>query len=281
MLKFILSLTLLSLSLFAQTPKLFKAIGDPIYAEIPAVISLSKMHYFQKDKKQLNHFVNKAKQHKKLGFSYDKKRRNKNLSKQEQKEYLDGLRALKQDLTSIYAIVRVDLQSIIKKNYIKTFYRLRRTKLDILHIDSKSAHAIQRYEKKITKKRRLAKQKKAQEAQRAKVAHYNFLRSSHNLNGKWKGKSSDGTTMYANFAKNSLYLTYKTKKDTTIFKGSYTIKKNNFNFFIEQRKRTKADISHIKKVNFERTYSLLKINEEQLHLRYKDETIRLKRLLQK
>jgi len=278
MFRLFLSVLLFNISLFAATPKLFKPIGDPVYYEISAVVSLSQMHYYKKDKTLLDSFVTKAKKHKKLGFTYDKKRRASTLSKQEQKIYLDGLRELKKQLQSIYIIVRSDLQVIIKKNYVKTFYRLKRTQLDILRIDPKSAKAISNYERKLNKKKRLAKQKKTQQAKDDKVAHYHFIRSNENLNGKWKGKSSDGTKMLATFTKDDLYLTYKTKKDTIVFKGTYKIKKNDFKFFIEHRKRTKADISHIKKVNFERVYRLLDISEANLKFKYKDETISLKRI---
>jgi len=276
MYKIFLLFLLSSLCLFAATPKLFKPIGDPIYKEIPAVISLSKMHYFKNDKKMLNNFIQDAKATKKLGFTYDKKRKQKTLTKQEQKDYLDKLRDLKKQLKTIYSRVRVALSEIIKKRYVKTFYALKRTRIDILHLDPKSASKIRKFEYQLTRKKRLAKQKKAAQLKADKLAYYKFLRSDKNLNGKWKGKSNDDTKMAASFNKSTLYLTYKNPKDTLVFKGSYKITKNTFDFFIEHRKRTKSDISHIKKVVFGRVYTILELSENKLVLKHKDEIISLK-----
>ena len=263
--------------LFASTPSLYKPIADPIYKEIPAVISLSKMSYFKKDKKIFLDFIQGAQKNKKLGHKYDKKRRNKTLSKNEQKQYLANLRILKKQLQSIYVIVQTSLQKIIKTNYVKTFYRLKRTNIDILYLDPRSASSIRKFEKKLNKKKRIAAQNKIRKNKADEQAHYNFLRSSKNLDGKWKGKNTTGEKMSASMHENILYLNYISKKSITVFKGKYKISHNALNFFIEHRKRTKADISHIKKVHFSRIYKIKKITEKELVLQYKDETIRLKR----
>lgn len=266
-----------SISLFASTPNLFKPIGDPIYKEIPAVISLSQMSYFKKDKALFSRFIQAAKKHKGLGHAYDKKRRNKTLSKKEQKEYLAELRILKKKLQSIYIIVQTALSKIIKTNYVKTYYRLKRTHIDILHLDPRSVSSMKRFEKKLNKKKRLAAQSKASKAKADKKAYYNFLRSPKNLDGKWKGKSSTGESMSASMHDNILYLNYMSEKVISIFKGKYKISHNQLNFYIQHRKRTKADISHIKKVNFSRIYTIIKITENNFNIQYKDEIIRLKR----
>jgi len=275
--RFFILIVMSTFYLFAATPNLYKPIGDPIYKEIPAVYSLSQMSYFKKDKKILLDFVQAAKKNKKLGYAYDKKRRNKSLSKQEQKAYLTELRVLKKQLQSIYTIVQTALAKIIKTNYVKTYYRLKRTHIDILHLDPKSAYAMKKFEKKLNKKKRIAAQSKANKAKADKLAYYNFLRSSQNLNGKWKGKSSTGEKMSASFHDNILYLNYMSDKVVTVFKGKYKISHNAFNFHIQHRKRTKADISHIKKVNFSRIYTITKVTESIFNIRYKDEIISLKR----
>ncbi|MDF1880938.1 hypothetical protein JHD50_06405 [Sulfurimonas sp. MAG313] len=269
---------LLCLYLSASTPNLYKSVGDPVYTEIPAIISLSKMNYFKKHKLVLRSFISTAKQQKNLGFAYDKKRRNKTLTKKEQKEYLTKIRDLKKELRSISRIVQKDLLTIIKINYVKTYYRLKKTHLKVLRLDPKSAKAGSQFEKKIHHKRRLAKLEKEQQKKRNKIEYYKYLRSSKNLDGKWKGESSDKTTMYASFHGKTVYLSYQNPKDIIIFKGSYKIRNNRFLFFIEQRKRTKASISHIKKVHFERIYKVSKITEKDLILKYKDETIYLKKV---
>lgn len=281
MLKFITLFLLSSLCLLAATPRLYKPIGDPIYNEIPAVISLSKMTYFLNDKTFLVNFVQEANQHKKLGFSYDKKRRNKTLSKEEQKNYLDGLRSLKKQMQHIYGLVREALPVIIKKNYVKTYYRLKKTKLDILFLDPKSVSIMKKFEKKVNAKRRAQEKQRALKEKNDKVNHYNFIRSNKNLAGKWKGKGSDNNIMSATFINDIIYLTYHNDKETTVFKGKFSIIKNDFHFYIQQRKRTKSDISHIKKVNFERTYKIISISEKELFLTHKDEVIKLYRKLGK
>jgi len=236
------------------------------------------MSYFKKDKQLFLRFIKAAQKNKKKGHTYDKKRRNKTLTKQEQKQYLAELRVLKKQLQSIYSIVQTSLMKIISINYVKTYYRLKRTHLDILRLDPKSVSAMRRFEKKLNKKKRQAAKNKALQVKEEEHAHYDFLRSPKNLSGKWKGKSSTGEIMTASIHGNILYLNYISKKSVTIFKGKYTIKHNNFNFHIEHRKRTKADISHIKKVNFSRSYTIKKISEKLLTLQYKHEVITLKRI---
>jgi len=277
MFKFLLLFFISSIFLFAATPKLYKPIGDPIYNEIPAVISLSKMNYFKKDKVQFLDFINKAKSHKKLGFTYDRKKKQKTLTKVEQRTYLNGIRRLDKSLRQIYFIVKNTLPRIIKTNYTKTFYRLLKTRLDILYLDPKTAKSIKAYKYKLNKRKRIARQKQVKKEKDAKTAHYNFLRSSKNLDGKWKGKNTQKETMSASFHDDIVYLTYASKGQVQVFKGSYKIYKNTFTFNIQQRKRTKKDISHIKKVKFQRKYIIKKISKTQLNLQYKDETIYLKR----
>ncbi|PHR56732.1 MAG: hypothetical protein COA44_07735 [Arcobacter sp.] len=235
------------------------------------------MSYFKKDKKMFLNFIETAKKHKKIGHLYDKKRRNKNLNKKVQKEYLDGLRVLKKQLQSIYKIVQASLTKIIKTNYVKTYYRLKRTHIDILHLDPRSVSAMKGFEKKLNKRKRITTQNKLAKTRADKQAYYNFLRSSKNLSGNWKGKSNTGESMTASMHGNILYLNYSSKKIITVFKGKYKISHNNLNFYIEHRKRTKADISHIKKVHFSRIYSIKKITENSLTIQYKDEIIRLQK----
>jgi len=67
---------LTKLDLLAATPKFYKALGDPIYHEIPAVQKTVKISYFKKNTKLLEDFVHEASSHQKLGFVYDKKRHN-------------------------------------------------------------------------------------------------------------------------------------------------------------------------------------------------------------
>lgn len=268
---------LCSLYLFAQNPQLYKALGDPVYNEIPSVISLSKMPDFQKKKKELDNFVLEAKRHKSLGLSYDDKRRNKTLSKQEQKEYLSQLRKLNKELYNIYNIVKLELSIIIKNKKVNTLQRLKRTNIDILHLDQNSAVSIKTFEDRLNKEKYLAKKKKARLDKENRRAYYNFLRSDKNLNGRWEGKNNDRSLMSASFDKGILYLTYFNKNDTNEFKGIYKVNKEDFNFFIEYTKRIKSDISRIKKVNFGRIYRIIKITKKELVLEYKDETIYLKR----
>lgn len=277
MYKFSTLFLLCSLYLFAQTPELYKSIGDPVYSEIPSVISLSQMPYLKKEKKELDSFVLEAKKHKSLGLVYDDKRRNKTLSKQEQKEYLHQLRKLNKELYNIYNIVKSELSIIIKNRHINTLQRLKRTKIDILRLDPESASSIKTFENRLRREKQLAQKKKAEQNKKNKLAYYNFIRSDKNLNGKWEGKSSDSSLLSASFNKSILYLTYFNKNDTNELKGIYTINNENFNFFIEYTKRIKSDIPRIKKVNFGRIYHIMKITKKELVLKYKDETINLKR----
>ena len=265
------------LSLLALTPTLYKPIGDPVYSEIPAVTSLSEMTYFQKEKTQMQGFVQRALQHKKLGLSYDKKRHSKTLQKEEQKIYLKGLRELDHELKNIYGVVRRALNDIIKSHDVKTFYRLKRTKIGLLKLDPKSAADVRKFERKIERDKRLRREKKIKQDKAAKIAYYRFLRSPKNLNGKWSGKDMEGTKMSAVFEKNRVRLNYLYPKETTLFKGSYTIKKDDFKFLIEESERRKSGVAHNKKVNLERTYKILKLNEKEFSLQHKDEIIRLKR----
>jgi len=277
MYKAFLLLVVFYFELFAATPKLFKPVGDPIYKEIPAVSKMAQMSFFKNQKHVLLGFVKKAQSHKRLGLSYDKKRRNNTLNKAEQKAYLDGLRSLKEELTAVYLIAQEGLHRIIKKNYIKTFYQLKKTNIGVLRLDPKSVSAIKNYDRRLNRKQKLAQQKKAAQEKEAVITRYNELRSAKNLNGRWKGKSSDGAKLLLVFKADRLSLHYERAKDTNIFKGKYSIHKNSFNFKIQQRKRIKADLSHIRKVQLQRNYQIKTITEKELVLSYKDELLRLKR----
>lgn len=277
MYKFILLFLLSSLNLYAITPKLYKAIGDPIYYEIPAIQSLAKMNYFKKNKTFLNNFVKEAQRHKNLGFTYDKKRKSKALSNNEQKDFLNGLRSLKRQLQHINHLVDEALPLIIKKNYIKTYYRLKKTRLSILSLDPKIISSMKKFEQKIKSDRRKKQRQSALQKKNNEMNYQSYIRSQENLKGIWKGKGNKDILMSASFMNEHILLSYHKDKETTVFIGTYSIKQNDFHFYIQERKRTKSNISHVKKVNLKRIYAISNISEKELFISHKDEYIKLYR----
>jgi len=274
--KYLLFFLLLTLSLFSATPKLYKPIGDPIYKQINSVKKISDIGYFKNQKRELLAFVKRANTHKKLGFTYDKKRRNKNLSKEEQKSYLKELRDLDKELTSINRLAKDALPVLIKRRYIKSFYQLKSSKLSFLRQDSTSAWLVKKYSRELNKKERLRQQKEAKRVKNDKIAYKKKLRSYAHLNGTWTGKNSDKEMVSAFFNNDKLSLTYKTKNKTNIIKGNYHLNKK-LSFRIKIRKLIEDKRAHIRHINIKRSYEVLKITEKELILQYKDEKLSLKR----
>ncbi len=274
--KYLLLLLLLTLPLFSATPKLYKAIGDPIYKQVLSVKKISDIGYFKNEKKELLAFIKRANRHKKLGFTYDKKRRANTLTKEEQKNYLRGLRDLDKELFSINTLAKDALPVFIKRRYIKSFYQLKSSQLSFLRQDSESAWLVKKYTRELNKKKRLRQQREAKKLKKDKVAYDKMLRSAKNLNGTWKGKSSDKSSLTALFNGDKLSLTSINKNKTNIIKGKYSLNKK-LDFTIYIRKLIIDNRSHIRHVNIKRRYEVLKITQKELILQYKDEKLILKR----
>lgn len=267
---------LLTLSVSANTPDIFKSVGDPVYSEISAVEKMLKVRYFKEKKLLFKEFVTKAKAHKKLGLLYDVKRKNKTLSKEEQKEYLNTLRELTKQLKHIYFIVHKALPIIIKKGYKKSFYQLKSSGLDILHNNRRNVLMIKNYDQKLKRQKERAKVDQAKRDKERKVAYHKMLRSAKNLNGTWKGKSNDGSKLLATFKAEELTLSYIKPQKTNVLLGTYRIDKE-FHFTITKRELIKSKNTHVRHINLKRSYTIKKITESELILTYKDELITLKR----
>jgi len=261
---------------YAAMPKLYSAIGDPLYQEIPAVEKMSKIKYFKNDRARLDSFVRKANEHKRLGLLYDIKRQEKRLSKDERQMYRNTLRDLEKKLFSISAIARKGLSDMIANNQAKNFKLLTQTQLDVFKKDPKSVAEIRAYAKKLRRQQYLHQKREKKQAKNKREVYEKMLRSPKNLNGIWKGKSSDGSPVTAYFEQEKLFLHYTRAEHTNIYKGTYTVDKV-LDFHIYKRELKKADISHIRPIDLQRQYEILNISKKELHLRYKAESITLKR----
>lgn len=103
-----------------------------------------------------------------------------------------------------------------------------------------------------------------------------MLRSAKNLNGKCKGKSSDGSEVIALFDEDKLSLKYLKAAHINIFKGTYTMGQTLY-FQIYKRELIKNKQSHIHPINIKRQYELLSIGKKELRVMYKAEVIALER----
>jgi len=276
MYKFLTLLLLLTLSLFSATPKLYKPIGDPIYKHISSVKKMAEIGYFKNEKQQLLSFVKNASAHKRLGFSYDKKRRAKTLTKQEQKAYLNTLRSLDRELFAINGLGKDALPVFVKRRYVQSFHQLKATHLSFLRRDSDSAWLVKKYTRELNKQERLRQQKQAKKLKNDKVAYQKMLHSAQNLNGSWDGKSSDNSVLKAVFNEEKLSLSYISKNKINLIKGTYTLTKT-LNFSMKIRKLMIEGRSHIRHIKIKRSYEIVKISETELILKYKDEVLTLTR----
>lgn len=114
------------------------------------------------------------------------------------------------------------------------------------------------------------------QAKNTKEVYAKRLRSAKNLNGTWKGKSSDGSSVTACFEEEKLSLHYKKSEQLKIYKGTYSADKT-LDFHIYKRELVKAGTSQIRRIDLQRSYELLNISKNALNLRYKTESITLKR----
>lgn len=265
-----------SLCTYAAMPKLYSAIGDPLYQEIPAVEKMSKIKYFKKYRTQLDSFIREASDHKKLGLLYDLKRKKKTLSKDERQMYRNTLRDLEKRLFSISAIARKGLSDMIANNQAKNFKLLMQTQFMVFKEDPKSVTEIRAYSKKLRHQQYIRQKRKEKQAEDQQETYKKMLRSAKNLNGTWKGKSSDGSTVTAYFEQERLSFHYTRAEHINIYKGTYTVDKA-LDFHIFKRALLKAGVSHIRRIDLQRRYELLSISKKELHLRYKAESIILKR----
>ncbi|MFC2073639.1 hypothetical protein ACFLR3_00155 [Campylobacterota bacterium] len=275
--KFLLLFFLLSLGISANTPNMFKAVGDPIYNQITAVEKMLKISYFKQDKLLFKEFTTKAKAHQRLGFIYDKKRQKKTLSKEEQKAYLDTLRKLAKQLNQIHFIVHEALPAIIKKGDTKSFYQLKNSGLDIIHNNTRNVQMITKHDQSLKRQNERVKIEQDKREKERIAAYHKMLRSSKNLEGTWKGRSNEGSELLAVFKADKLTLSYITTGKTNVFLGTYSIAKE-LHFTIRRRELTKSKNTHTRDINLKRSYAIKKITDSELVLAYKDEIITLKRV---
>ena len=276
MYKALILLLAASLCAYAAMPKLYSPIGDPLYQEIPAVEKMSKIKYFKNDRAQLDSFVRETSEHKRLGLLYDQKRKAKTLSKDERLMYRNTLRDLEKKLVSISTIATKALSDMIKNNRAEAFRQLTQTQLKVFKKDPKSVAEISAYAKKLRHQQYLRQKREEKQAKRNTEAYEKMLRSAKNLNGTWKGKSSDGSTVTAYFEQQKLSLHYERTDHINIYKGTYTIDKA-LDFKIYKRELLKSGIPHIRRIDLTRRYELLSISKKELQMKYKAETITLKR----
>ena len=276
MYKVLVFLLATSLCAYATMPKLYSPIGDPLYQEIPAVEKMAKINYFKNDRAQLDSFVREASEHKRLGLIYDQKRKKKTLSKDERQMYRNTLRELEKKLLSISAIAKKGLSEMIANNRATDFKKLTQTQLGVLKKDPKSVADIRAYAKKLRHQQYLRLKREEKQAKHKKEAYDNMLRSAKNLNGTWTGKSSDGSSVTAYFEQEKLSLSYTKKEYTSIYKGTYTVERA-LDFHIYKTELVKAGVTHVRRIGLQRQYELLSISKKELQMRYKTETITLKR----
>lgn len=260
---------ILSASVFATTPNLYKPVGDPVFSQINSVSKMSNITYFKNEKKKIDALVTEIEEIKRVGFMYDKKRISNTLTTKEQKEYLQKLRELKSRLSYISILVQNSIPIIIQKNDIKTFEQLKETNLEVLKEDKKIRLAIKEFDKKL-------RQREREKDEKSKIAYAKMLMSPENLEGKWEGKSSDGTKMSAVFDSKKLSLLYVHEEYTNVLNGTYKIDKNLI-FNISKRDLVKNDLSHVREVNLVREYKIKEISKKALVLQYKDEVLDLTR----
>ena len=276
MYKILVLLLTINLCTYGAMPKLYSAIGDPLYQEIPAVEKMSKINYFKNNRAQLDSFIREAIEHKRLGLLYDQKRKKKTLTKDERQMYRNTLHELEKKLLSISIIAKKGLSDIVANNQAKYFRQLTQTQLEILKKDPNSVAEIRAYAKKLRYKQYLRQKRVEKQAEHKKEAYEKMLRSAKNLNGTWKGKSSDGSAVTAYFEQEKLSLHYTKEEHSNIYKGTYTVGKA-LDFHIYKRELIKAGVTHVRRIGLQRQYELLSISKKELQMRYKAETIVLKR----
>jgi len=103
-----LLLLTMTLSLFAQNPKSFAALGDVIYDDIPKFEQLKKMPSMQEFTPEIDGYIALAKKAKKMGFAVDAKETSVNA-----KEYLKALRQLSTEHDAIIVNSRTRFQEAI------------------------------------------------------------------------------------------------------------------------------------------------------------------------
>ena len=244
--------------------------GDPIYATIVPTSKLASLEIFKEDRGLFGTYINKAQDTKKEGFWLDKYKHLPE-AKERRKKYISTLRKLTDLNKQIAKIVKDTTLRIIKKNWRKTYYAIKRSGHPVLKTDTELRRASIQFEKKI----KLESNKRKERQRQKKQAYY---RSAKNLNGKWTGKAKNRNVKFI-FNKNTLLCENISGDTIQTYKGKWHIEKNTLFFNVTKISRKAGSRPmHARDASATLKYEIVKIGKKELRLKdRRNEVITLKK----
>ncbi len=118
-------LLLISMSLYAQTPRIYASLADPIYDNLSAVASLSTFEGFAEDKARISSYVQNAVDAKVAGDAIAEKQE----GAMDRKAYLNTLRALSKEHTYFTVKANRQFRQTMQNDDCETFASLIKTDL--------------------------------------------------------------------------------------------------------------------------------------------------------
>lgn len=256
----LLMLLLLSLAAYGRTPEIYAGIGDPVYAAVEPVRTLSTQKAFRDDKPLFTSFVQEAAAAKKEGFWLDGNRRHAE-TKQRAEVYLRTLRALSRMNADISNRVKKHLLDAINGRRVNTYYAIKKSAHPVFKSDGELHRAMVRFERKLARERGQHKQVKA-----GKDAAY--LRSYDNLRGTWKGSNGTGSRVTYRFSdKKRLTIVERNAEQIQTFKGNWKIASDVLQVSLSEITNQKGDgVPHTRSADIRLSYKILKIDSKKIEL---------------
>jgi hypothetical protein len=232
--KKILFLICLTIAVQAGNPKVFASIGDPIYHAVKPVRTLATLKSFRKDKALFNTFLTKAAAAYKEGKWIDAHKQTPE-AKRRSKSYLAALRHLQQINAQITETVRSTLETAIKKQQRRRYFRIKKTGYPALINDAALHRKMAAYESRLHRQQKRDRRLKAQ-----REAAY--LRSYGNLRGEWRAKSSTGKeTIYRFDSPEKLTIVSRSPSRMQTLVGAWHISNDTLNIALSSITNTMED----------------------------------------
>ena len=255
-----LLLLLLTLAVYAGTPKIYSTVGDPVYGTVDAVETLSTYKTFQGDRELFLSFVRQADTAKEEGFWLDKYHLLPE-AKARSKAYLKTLRKLKQLNAQISKIVKDATLDAIGKHHEKTYAAIKKSAHPVLKEDRELRQAMLRFE------RRLAGEHQQRQKEQAQK-QADWLRSSENLKGAWRGTAADGDALVYRFSgKNRLVIVIQNTEQLQTLEGTWRIDSNMLRVALNRITNQRSDgVPHVRETDVRLSFEIRGIGKKSMDL---------------
>lgn len=241
-------------------PKVYNALGDPVYATAAPTQALSNYKTFAPDADTFRAFVRDVKAAEKEGDWLDGHKASPD-AKVRASAYLKQLRKLIKTEKKIAATIKTETILVIEEDKAGVYRAIRRTGHPVFRQDAQLQHAMAAYERRL-------RAKEQQKIQQQKRKHAKRLRSINNLVGTWTGTSLQGRPVrYYFHGTSELTITRSTKRGLQTLKGTWKINGNLLSIQLETVTTTDSSgVKHSRDAKVTLLRTIKAIDSSRLHL---------------